>query len=282
VPSFCLGDSVHRHPPVFGLGSNTCLQDSNNLAWKVALVLKGKASSGLLETFDVERQPVGADLVKWSNELLRNHATVWGAIGMFGETKEERIQANNELHEGSAAGRKRRQDLFDAMERHRGEGDSLGIMMNQWYTSSAVYTVDEEPQEPFKGNYLTEVRVSTYPGNRLPHAWLSKDVPSKQISTQDLAGKSTFSLFTGHGGEKWKQAAKAVAKKLDIPINAFAIGFGLDYADKYRDWTKKRGVDENGCVLVRPDRYVAWRSKTMIEGSCERKLEQVLKSILSL
>ena len=39
----CLGDAVHRHPPMNGLGSNTCIQDAFNLAWKVALVEKGKA-----------------------------------------------------------------------------------------------------------------------------------------------------------------------------------------------------------------------------------------------
>lgn len=38
---FCLGDAVHRHPPVNGLGSNTCIQDAFNLAWKIAYVLKG-------------------------------------------------------------------------------------------------------------------------------------------------------------------------------------------------------------------------------------------------
>ena len=39
--SFCLGDAVHRHPPNHGLGSNTCIQDAHNLAWKVAYVDKG-------------------------------------------------------------------------------------------------------------------------------------------------------------------------------------------------------------------------------------------------
>jgi 2-polyprenyl-6-methoxyphenol hydroxylase-like FAD-dependent oxidoreductase len=39
---FCLGDAVHRHPPANGLGSNTCVQDAFNLAWKIAYVLKGK------------------------------------------------------------------------------------------------------------------------------------------------------------------------------------------------------------------------------------------------
>ena len=69
---FCMGDAVHRHPPVFGLGSNTCIQDAYNLAWKVAMVTKGKASPDLLETYNNERQPIGHWLVKWSNELLRN------------------------------------------------------------------------------------------------------------------------------------------------------------------------------------------------------------------
>jgi len=33
---------VHRHPPANGLGSNTCIQDAFNLAWKISYVLKGK------------------------------------------------------------------------------------------------------------------------------------------------------------------------------------------------------------------------------------------------
>jgi len=38
---FCLGDAVHRHPPMNGLGLNTCVQDAANLAWKIAMVEKG-------------------------------------------------------------------------------------------------------------------------------------------------------------------------------------------------------------------------------------------------
>jgi 2,4-dichlorophenol 6-monooxygenase len=38
---FCAGDAVHRHPPSNGLGSNTSVQDSYNLAWKLAAVLQG-------------------------------------------------------------------------------------------------------------------------------------------------------------------------------------------------------------------------------------------------
>ena len=38
---FCMGDATHRHPPSNGLGSNTSIQDAFNLAWKLAMVLKG-------------------------------------------------------------------------------------------------------------------------------------------------------------------------------------------------------------------------------------------------
>ena len=51
---FCAGDAVHRHPPSNGLGSNTSIQDSYNLAWKLAMVLKGQAGAGLLDTYSAE------------------------------------------------------------------------------------------------------------------------------------------------------------------------------------------------------------------------------------
>ena len=41
---FCVGDAVHRHPPTNGLGSNTSIQDSYNLAWKLHAVIQGWAA----------------------------------------------------------------------------------------------------------------------------------------------------------------------------------------------------------------------------------------------
>ena len=54
---FCAGDAIHRHPPSNGLGSNTSIQDSYNLAWKLAAVLRGQAAPSLLETYSAERAP---------------------------------------------------------------------------------------------------------------------------------------------------------------------------------------------------------------------------------
>ena len=58
-PVFLAGDAAHTMPPTGGFGGNTGVQDAHNLAWKLALVLKGIAGPGLLETYDAERRPAG-------------------------------------------------------------------------------------------------------------------------------------------------------------------------------------------------------------------------------
>jgi 2-polyprenyl-6-methoxyphenol hydroxylase-like FAD-dependent oxidoreductase len=56
---FLGGDAAHVMPPMGGFGGNTGVQDAHNLAWKLALVLKGIAGSELLATYNTERQPIG-------------------------------------------------------------------------------------------------------------------------------------------------------------------------------------------------------------------------------
>lgn len=60
---FLAGDAAHIHPPTGGQGMNTGIQDVYNLAWKLALVLGGAASKELLDSYEAERRPVGADVV---------------------------------------------------------------------------------------------------------------------------------------------------------------------------------------------------------------------------
>lgn len=54
-PIFLVGDAAHIHSPVGGQGMNTGIGDAINLAWKLAQVLKGKASPTLLDTYEPER-----------------------------------------------------------------------------------------------------------------------------------------------------------------------------------------------------------------------------------
>jgi 2-polyprenyl-6-methoxyphenol hydroxylase-like FAD-dependent oxidoreductase len=72
---FLVGDACHTHPPTGGFGANVGVQDASNLAWKLAAVLRGWASDDLLDTYEDERRPVGAETVeqawmrhmRWSN-----------------------------------------------------------------------------------------------------------------------------------------------------------------------------------------------------------------------
>jgi hypothetical protein len=61
--AFIAGDAAHIHPPTGGQGMNTGIQDAYNLAWKLALVLQGAAPDTLLDSYEAERRPVGAEVV---------------------------------------------------------------------------------------------------------------------------------------------------------------------------------------------------------------------------
>jgi 2-polyprenyl-6-methoxyphenol hydroxylase-like FAD-dependent oxidoreductase len=61
---FLAGDSAHVMPPTGGFGGNTGVQDAHNLAWKLAMVLSGRAPEELLSTYEIERAPVAAFTVE--------------------------------------------------------------------------------------------------------------------------------------------------------------------------------------------------------------------------
>ena len=71
---FLAGDAAHTMPPTGGFGGNTGIQDAHNLAWKLALVTKGQADPVLLESYDAERQPAGAQAVEqaYNRYVLRS------------------------------------------------------------------------------------------------------------------------------------------------------------------------------------------------------------------
>lgn len=278
---FCLGDAVHRHPPFNGLGSNTCIQDAFNLAWKVAYVIQGKAGKTLLDSYSVERQPVGLNIITRANQAFREHNNVWSAFGMLEPTVSERMRLFTQLSEATSEGCARRAALKAAVEQTSREFHGLGIEMNQRYESSAISVSTEEMKPPYKKDEVLFYQPSTYPGSRLPHAWLNSSSPTTPVSTIDLAGKGKFTLLSGIGGKQWKAASAIVTKELGVSINTYMIGFRQDYEDVYSTWSEMREVEESGCILVRPDRFVCWRCKKLPSDSTEA-LRIAMRSILAI
>ncbi|KAK3809684.1 MAG: FAD binding domain-containing protein [Linnemannia gamsii] len=69
---FLAGDAAHCHSPAGGQGLNTGVQDSYNLAWKIAMVLNGTAPQSLLDTYTEERIPIADEIIAFSAKLLES------------------------------------------------------------------------------------------------------------------------------------------------------------------------------------------------------------------
>ncbi|WP_270181241.1 FAD-dependent monooxygenase [Alkalihalobacillus sp. CinArs1] len=69
---FLAGDAAHIHSPAGGQGMNTGIGDAVNLAWKLASVVKGKASRDLLETYEQERRAFANSLVSTTDRAFTN------------------------------------------------------------------------------------------------------------------------------------------------------------------------------------------------------------------
>ena len=72
---FLAGDAAHIHSPAGGQGMNTGMQDAINLAWKLAMVVRGNAAPALLDSYSPERSAVG-DMVLRNATRLTDMATL--------------------------------------------------------------------------------------------------------------------------------------------------------------------------------------------------------------
>ena len=68
---FLAGDAAHVHSPLGAQGMNTGIQDAMNLGWKLASVLRGHASEALLDSYQAERHPVGAQVLAMTDGFNR-------------------------------------------------------------------------------------------------------------------------------------------------------------------------------------------------------------------
>jgi 2,4-dichlorophenol 6-monooxygenase len=131
------------------------------------------------------------------------------------------------------------------------------VELGQRYASDAV--VDDGTSFPtYTEDPELHYHPTTHPGAALPHAWLGRD--THDVSTLDLCAYDRFTLITGADGADWEKAAITVGTELGVEIRPFPVALGPEYNDVLGTWTRAREVTDQGCVLVRPDHFVAWRS----------------------
>lgn len=235
-----------------------------------------------METYTYERQPVGAGIVKKANDGLRDHLPIWDALGFFEKDHASIRKVMDSLGDNTPEGKKRRRDFEKAIKRTEYEFHAIGVESNQRYCEDMRSAIHVEPEDEgnlpkfTKDSYLY-YHPTTYPGCRLPHAWLGTSQPSKLVSTLDLCGKGGFTLLTGIGGDGWRSAAAEVSKKVGFEIRVYSIGPGCDWQDPYFKWSEHMEIDESGAILVRPDLFVGWRAHEWADGKGDRLAKAMWK-----
>lgn len=244
---FLAGDAAHLMPPTGGFGLNTGVQDSHNLAWKLAAVLQGWATPSLLDTYEAERRPYG----QYVTEQCLQTAISMGRSRQSAETASESPKlARAEFH------------------------NELGMMFGASYTSSAV--IPDGTALPAVANPVADYVPCARPGSRAPHLWLERD--GQRVSTHDLIDLR-YTLFAGPRDQDWCEAASAAGKPLGVPIAAYRVGDESSVRDPEQRFTTGYGIESDGAVLLRPDGHVAWRQRSRADDP-RGELESALRALL--
>ena len=250
---FLAGDSAHQMPPWGGQGANSGIADASNLAWKLAAVLKGQAGKALLQTYDVERIPVGRAAAEASargsdgrgNLMVKKNLTV--VMAWLGK---------------------------------------LPLLSGHGYCyTSASKAICAESTFPLGGLTWKPMTVPSLflsldgrPGSRAPHLWVQHE--GKRVSTLDLFGKS-FVLLAGAEGVSWLEAAKKVSSAVGVNIAAYCVGPEGDLVTSQGAFESAAGISSRGAILMRPDDFVAWRQRKQ-SSDYQTELEQTMRQILCL
>jgi 3-(3-hydroxy-phenyl)propionate hydroxylase len=233
---FLAGDAAHLQPPFFGQGMNSGLRDVTNLAWKLAMVLDGRAPPRILESYDVERRGHALAMV--------NFAT-W--IGSF-------YRPRNRFTEIL------RDAFFDVVQSLPNVRDyilQLRFKPMPRYTEGLVY----HPSAPGKGSVVgrmfmqpfvetkesRRLRLDDAIGNGFAVLGINVD-PGLHLTPEDRVfwdkiGARIVQVNKSRSGGRYAPASGAGTLVLD------------DVDGKFRDWSMDRPREQ--IIVLRPDRYVA-------------------------
>jgi 2-polyprenyl-6-methoxyphenol hydroxylase-like FAD-dependent oxidoreductase len=222
---FLVGDAAHTMPPTGGWGGNTGVADAHNLAWKLAMVLQGKAQPALLDSYDAERRPAGL-------------MTVEQAYAIYAGRYAERATTDTKPLAAPLSA----------------EAVELGTI----YRSSAVIDPSGAPVDPDRESAVFDPRAPlTDVGGRGPHLWVQRD--GDTISIHDLF-RDAYVLLAGSEGAAWRDAAAALSKRDSVPLKSVLVGAGGDVVAPDGLFEQAYGLAADGAIIVRPDGIVAWRS----------------------
>lgn len=261
------GDAAHWHSPWGGFGMNSGIQDANNLAWKLELVLKGKAGDSLLDTYEVERKSKARITVKSATY----NSLHYQAIAEAARVGEGELFAQGKISAEA--------QLF-LSQRAVPHGDNAvlhtGYQLGTVYRSQAVIANGEAAPIPELVDYVE----TTVPGVRAPHAWL-QDAAGQRSSTVDLWGRR-FVLIGHEVHAHWFAAAESAAHAMDIELPVVNVAKDGAYRPLDAKFEMLYETRHGDVILVRPDGFVAAKLRAADLEAATSQLQEAMQSILGV
>jgi 2-polyprenyl-6-methoxyphenol hydroxylase-like FAD-dependent oxidoreductase len=264
---FLAGDAAHINSPIAAQGLNTGAVDAFNLAWKLHLAVRGKASERLLDSYHEERHLAAQQMLAGNERLTRL---------VFGRNAALRYMARKQL---------RLLNLPVANLKNVMETSQLG----QHYRGSPVVQGAFDARGTRKAQRVFDGAVAA-PGDRAPHLWL--DGERRSTSLYDLLRPDRHTLLLLGGAlpdeAAMRQVASAVERHKEWLEPHFIFqgrppaGFGLQgpgqaWGDPWGAAHKALGARGAGAVLIRPDAHVATRFPLDAAESLEAYASTVLR-----
>jgi NADPH-dependent dioxygenase len=225
------GDASHIHSPAGGQGMNGCMQDAFNLSWKLAAVTRGDADEKILNSYESERKPIGA-------QITAGAKATHDIVMAFGKGLDDRIATTR-----------------DPEWRDRMVRIISGISHNYRETTVTEPGITQVPG-PQPGDRAPDAILRREPLTRLFHTVRDTRftlllVP-RADSREDALAASALSETILREHHRW---ARAVAIS-DEPV----AGFDHDHwrTDETGEFAKQYEIGENEsrAILVRPDMYI--------------------------
>jgi len=262
---FFAGDAAHWHSPWGGFGMNSGVQDANNLAWKIALALRGVAADALLDTYEVERK---------SKALITVKSATYNSLHYQAIAEALRVGEGDLMRQGRVSP----EALVFLKQRVVPHGDNsvlhTGYQFGTVYDSRAVRATGEALPTPELRDYVE----TTIPGVRAPHAWLV-DTHGRRKSTIEVWGHR-FTLTGFQLPAYWHAACKEAAALLGLEIDLLNVGIPGGYHAADAKFAKLYAEKEGTATLVRPDGFIGAGFLCRSVENARDELIQVMRSIL--
>jgi len=223
-----MGDAAHQMPPFLGQGFAAGVRDAVNLAWKLAMVLRGQASSDLLDTYEVERKPHVGTIV----QTAKDFGTIIGELDVAAAQARD-CRLRKELQAGTAE--TVRQKFIPNLE--------AGVI------ARATPLAGELLVQPF-------VRLRDGGSGRLDDL-LKRGfvIAATELAPLEQLSEKSERLWRHLDGDKAVIARKPVAA-------SGAVKSFVETDDLFAGWLTARGVI---AVVVRPDRYAFGAARNVDE-----------------